>query len=96
MIFSPYFIIIAAGCFVGAAVMFTRLRQYAAVTYPAGVLLILGGIFILCRAFIPGFAASTVSSWVARGVLVLFLIYLLLNWNNMKAEQNSEFDDKQP
>lgn len=94
MVFSPYYIIIAVGCFVGAVLMFTRFRQQAAVSYPAGVLLILGGIYILCREFIKGFAESPVSSWAARGVLVVFLIYLLLSWNNLKAERNSEFDDK--
>ena len=93
MIFSPYYIIIALGCFAGALLMFTRFRHQAAVTYPTGVLLILGGIYILCREFINGFAESPVSSWVARGVLVVFLIYLLLGWNNLKAERNSEFDD---
>ena len=94
MVFSPYYIIIAVGCFVGAVLMFTRFRQQAAVSNPAGVLLILGGIYILCREFIKGFAESPVSSWAARGVLVVFLIYLLLSWNNLKAERNSEFDDK--
>ena len=94
MVFSPYYIIIAVGCFVGAVLMFTRFRQQAAVSYPAGVLPILGGIYILCREFIKGFAESPVSSWAARGVLVVFLIYLLLSWNNLKAERNSEFDDK--
>lgn len=93
MVFSPYYIIIALGCFAGALLMFTRFRHQAAVTYPTGVLLILGGIYILCREFINGFAESPVSSWVARGVLVVFLIYLLLGWNNLKAERNSEFDD---
>ena len=85
MVFSPYYIIIAVGCFVGAVLMFTRFRQQAAVSYPAGVLLILGGIYILCREFIRGFAESPVSSWAARGVLVVFLIYLLLSWNNLKG-----------
>ena len=94
MVFSPYYIIIAVGYFVGAVLMFTRFRQQSAVSYPAGVLLILGGIYILCREFIRGFAESPVSSWAARGVLVVFLIYLLLSWNNLKAERNSEFDDK--
>lgn len=93
LVFSPYYIIIALGCFAGAFLMFTRFRHQAAVTYPTGVLLILGGIYILCREFINGFAESPVSSWVARGVLVVFLIYLLLGWNNLKAERNSEFDD---
>lgn len=93
MIISPYYIIIAVGCFAGALLMFTRFRQQAAVTYPAGALLILGGIYLLCREFIRGFADNPVCSWVARGVLVVFLIYLLLSWNNLKAERNSEFDD---
>jgi len=72
--------------------MFTRFREQSAVTYPTGVLLILGGIYILCREFISGFAQSPEASWVARGVLVVFLIYLLLSWNNLKAERNAEFD----
>ena len=92
MQFSPYFIIIAIGCFGGAALMFTRLRDQAAVTYPTGILLILGGIYLLCREFVKGFAESPASSWAARGVLVVFLIYLLLSWNNLKAERNAEFD----
>lgn len=92
MIFSPYYIIIAIGCFIGAVLMFTRFRQQAAVTYPTGVLLVLGGIYLLCREFIRGFAESPVSSWTARGVLVVFLIFLLLSWNNLKAERSSEFD----
>ena len=92
MQFSPYFIIIAIGCFGGAALMFTRLRDQAAVTYPTGILLILGGIYLLCREFVKGFAESPASSWTARGVLVVFLIYLLLSWNNLKAERNAEFD----
>ena len=92
MQFSPYFIIIAIGCFVGAVLMFTRFRDQAAVTYPTGVLLILGGIYLLGREFVKGFAESAVSSWAARGVLVVFLIYLLLSWNNLKAERNAEFD----
>ena len=92
MTFSPYFIIIAIGCFAGAALMFTRFRNQAAVTYPTGILLILGGIYLLCREFINGFAESQASSWAARGVLVVFLIYLLLSWNNLKAERNAEFD----
>ncbi|MBQ9902840.1 MAG: hypothetical protein IJM51_10730 [Clostridia bacterium] len=90
MQFSLYFIIIALGCFVGAALMFTRFRDHAAVTYPTGVLLILAGIYLLCREFISGFAESPVGSWVARGVLVIFLIYLLLSWNNLKAERSEE------
>ena len=92
MQFSPYFIIIAIGCFAGAALMFTRFRDQAAVTYPTGILLILGGIYLLCREFVKGFAESPASSWTARGVLVVFLIYLLLSWNNLKAERNAEFD----
>ena len=92
MIFSPYYIIIAIACFVGAALMFTRFRQQAAVSYPSGILLILCGIFLLCREFIPRFANSDVTSWAARGVLVVFLIYLLLCWNNLKAERSAEFD----
>ncbi len=95
MQFSPYFIIIAIGCFGGALLMFTRFRDQAAVTYPTGVLLILGGVYLLCREFIRGFAESPVSSWAARGVLVVFLIYLLLSWNNLKAERNAEFDAPQ-
>lgn len=93
MIISPYYIIIALGCFAGAVLMFTRFRQQSAISYPTGVLLILGGIFILCREFIRGFAESPVSSWVARDVLVVFLIYLLLSWNNLKAERSAEFDE---
>ena len=94
VIISPYYIIIAIGCFAGAALMFTRFRQQTAVAYPTGVLLILAGVYLLCREFIRGFAESPVSSWAARGVLVVFLIYLLLCWNNLKAERHSEFDDK--
>lgn len=92
MMFSPYYLIIAVGCFAGAVLMFTRFRQQSAVTFPTGILLILGGIYLLCREFIPGFAESPVSSWAARGVLVVFLIYLLLAWNNLKAERSAEFD----
>ena len=92
MQFSPYFVIIAIGCFAGALLMFTRLREHAAVTYPTGILLILGGIYLLCREFVSGFAESPVASWTARAVLVVFLIYLLLSWNNLKAERNAEFD----
>ena len=55
-----------------------------------GNLLILAGIYLLCREFISGFAESPVGSWVARGVLVIFLIYLLLSWNNLKAERSEE------
>jgi hypothetical protein len=95
MQFSPYFIIIAIGCFAGAVLMFTRFREQSAVTYPTGILLILGGIYLLCREFVRGFAESPVSSWAARGVLVVFLIYLLLSWNNLKAERNAEFDSPQ-
>ena len=95
MQFSPYFILIAIGCFAGAVLMFTRFRDQAAVTYPTGVLLILGGIYLLCREFVSGFAESPVSSWAARGVLVVFLIYLLLSWNNLKAERNAEFEAPQ-
>ncbi|MBQ1441651.1 MAG: hypothetical protein IIZ08_07015 [Clostridia bacterium] len=94
MIITPYNIIIAAGCLAGALLMFTRFRRQRAVSVPAGILMIMGGIYILCREFIKGFAESAVSAWVARGVLVVFLIYLLLCWNNLKAEGNSEFDDK--
>ena len=36
--------------------------------------------------------ASMAASWAARGVLVIFLIYLLLSWNNLKAERNAAFD----
>ena len=74
--------------------MFTRLRDHAAVTTPAGILLVLGGIYILCREFIPGFAESAIASYAARGVLVVFLIYILLTYNNMRAEQNGEFDEQ--
>lgn len=93
MLFSPYYIIIAVGCFAGAAIMFTRLRDQAAVTVPAGILLTLGGIYILCREFIKGFADSAIVSYAARGVLVVFLIYLLLTYNNLRAERSAEFDE---
>lgn len=93
MMFSPYYIIIAIGCFAGAAIMFTRLRSYASVSTPAGILLVLGGIYILCREFIAGFAENAIASYAARGVLVVFLIYILLTYNNMRAEQNAEFDE---
>lgn len=83
--------IIAIGCFAGAVLMFTRLRDQAAVTRPAGILLVLGGVYILCREFISGFAESAVASYAARGVLVVFLIYLLLVYNNLQAERNAEF-----
>ena len=58
MQFSPYFLLIAIGCFGGAALMFTRFRDQAAITYPTGVLLILGGVYLLCREFVRGFAGS--------------------------------------
>lgn len=96
MTFSPYYIIIAIGCFAGAALMFTRFRAQAAVSFPAGMLMALGGIYLLCREFVSGFADSPVASWVARGVLVIFLIYLLLCWNNLKAEQDAEFGSNEP
>jgi hypothetical protein len=92
MQFSPYFLLIAIGCFGGAALMFTRFRDQAAITYPTGVLLILGGVYLLCREFVRGFAGSQAASWATRGVLVIFLIYLLLCWNNLKSERNAEFD----
>ena len=92
MTFSPYYLIIALGCFTGAVLMFTRFRDQAAVTTPAGILFALAGVYILCREFISGFAESAVASWAARGVLVVFLIYLLLCWNNLKAERSAEFD----
>lgn len=93
MTFSPYYMIIAIGCFAGAVLMFTRLRDQAAVTRPAGILLALGGVYILCREFISGFAESAVASYAARGVLVVFLIYLLLTYNNLQAERRAEFDE---
>lgn len=93
MTFSLYYMIIAIGCFAGAVLMFTRLRDQAAVTRPAGILLVLGGVYILCREFISGFAESTVASYAARGVLVVFLIYLLLVYNNLQAEHRAEFDE---
>lgn len=94
MMFSPYYIIVAIGCFVGAAIMFTRLRGQAPVTVPAGILLIFGGIYILCRQFIRAVAESGIAPYVARGVLVVFLIYILLTYNNMKAERNAEFEEQ--
>ena len=92
MMISPYYMIIALGCLAGAVLMFTRFRDQAEVTFPAGILLALGGIYLLCRQFFPGLADSSAVSWVVRGVLVVFLIYLLLCWNNLKAERSAEFD----
>ncbi len=97
MTFSPYYIIIAIGCFAGAALMFTKLRNAidTSVSIPIGVLFSLCGVYILCREFISGFAESTAVSWAAQGVLVVFLVYLLLSYNNVRAQQNSEFDEEQ-
>ena len=92
MMISPYYMIIALGCLVGAALMFTRFRDQAEVTFPAGILLALGGVYLVCRQFFPWLADSAAVSWVVRGVLVVFLIYLLLCWNNLKAERSAEFD----
>ncbi len=92
MMFSPYYIIIAIGCFIGAVLMIARFRKQWTFTLPAGILLLLGGIYFLCRAFIKGFAESPSTSWVVRGALVAYLIYLLLCWNNLKAERGAEFD----
>lgn len=93
MVLSPYYLIVALGCFVGAALMFTRFRREISVSIPTGVLLVLAGIYLLCGQFIRGFAQHTAVSWSARGVLVVFLIYLLLSYNNARAEENAEFDD---
>ncbi|MDD6395972.1 MAG: hypothetical protein PUB37_07335 [Firmicutes bacterium] len=95
MIFSPYHIIIAIGCFACAALMFTKLRKATPVSIPVGILAALGGIYILCREFIKGFADSEITSWAARGVLVVFLVYMLLSYNNVRAEQKAEFDEPQ-
>lgn len=95
MIFSPYYIIIAIGCFVGAVLMLTKLRKATPVSIPVGILMALGGIYILCREFIKGFAESTAVSWTVRGVLVIFLVYMVLSYNNVRAEQNAEFNEPQ-
>lgn len=95
MTFSPYYIIIAIGCFVGAVLMFTKLRKATPVSIPVGILMALGGIYILCREFIKGFAENTAVSWAVRGVLVVFLVYMVLSYNNVRAEQNAEFDEPQ-
>lgn len=95
MTFSPYYIIVAVGCFVGAVLMFTKLRKATPVSIPVGILAALGGVYILCREFIKGFADSQAVSWVVRGVLVVFLVYMLLSYNNMRAEENAEFDEPQ-
>ena len=90
---SPYYIIIALGCFAGAALMLTRLRREVTVSVPTGILLILAGIYLLCGQFIKGFSGHTAASWGARGVLVVFLIYILLSYNNTRAEQNAAFEE---
>ncbi len=95
MTFSPYYIIIAIGCFAGAVLMFTKLRKSTPVSIPVGILAALGGVYILCCEFIKGFADSTIISWVVRGVLVIFLVYMLLSYNNVRAEERAEFDDQQ-
>lgn len=95
MIFSPYYIIIAIGCFACAALMFTKLCKATPVSIPVGILAALGGIYILCGQFIKGFADSEITSWVVRGVLVVFLVYMLLSYNNVRTEQKAEFDEPQ-
>lgn len=95
MEFSPYYIIIAIGCFACAVLMFTKLRKATPVSIPVGILAMFGGVYILCREFVKGFAESAVASWIMRGVLVVFLVYLLLTYNNVRAEQNAEFDEQQ-
>lgn len=90
---SPYYIIIALGCFAGAALMFTKLRREVTVSVPTGILLVLAGIYLLCGQFIKGFASHPAASWGARGVLVVFLIYILLSYNNTRAEQNAKFEE---
>lgn len=92
---SPYYIIIAIACFAGAGLMLTKLRKATPVSIPVGILAALGGVYILCREFIKGFAESAAASWTMRGVLVVFLVYLLLSYNNVRAEQNAEFDEPQ-
>lgn len=95
MTFSPYYIIIAIGCFACAVLMFTKLRKATPVSIPAGILAALGGVYILCREFIKCFADSQAVSWAVRGVLVVFLVYMLLCYNNVRAEEKAEFDEPQ-
>lgn len=95
MIFSPYYIIVAIGCFAGAVLMFTKLHKSTPISIPVGILMALGGIYILCREFIKGFANNAAVSWGVRGILVVFLVYMLLSYNNVRAEQNAEFDEPQ-
>lgn len=95
MTLSPYYLIVALGCFVGAALMFTRFRREVSVSIPTGILLVLAGVYLLCGQLIKGFAEHPAASWTARGVLVVFLIYLLLSYNNVRAERNAEFDQPQ-
>lgn len=94
MYFSPYHLILALGSAAGAALLFVRFRGQAEVSRPAGVLCALAGVYFACRCFIPGLAESPVVSWGIRGILVLFLIYMLLCWNNMKAVQNPDTTEK--
>lgn len=75
--------------------MFTKLRKATPVSIPVGILMALGGIYILCREFIKGFAENTAVSWCVRGILVVFLVYMVLSYNNVRAEQNAEFDEQQ-
>ncbi len=95
MTLSPYYLIVALGCFAGAALMFTRFRREVSVSIPTGILLVLTGVYLLCGQLIKGFADNPALSWTARGVLVVFLIYLLLSYNDARAQQNAEFDAPQ-
>lgn len=93
MIFSPRNLIIAAACLIGAVIMFTKLRKETPVSIPVGILLALTSIYIVLREFVQGFANNQAVSWTAKGILVVFLIYMLLSYNNVRAEQNAEFDE---